>query len=363
MVGKENSKNRRMRNKIVMKCDQCGVEYSRFELYFKKLKENKYYDKDYCGKCWIKRIGSSQEHRENVKKALNLPECKEKRKIIMKKIYSDPKRREKSSKILKEKYKNLELRKRISDTVKENFKKHPERIEQYSNRMKNLYKNHPELKVQMSITNKEIYKNPEMRQKISDAVINAHKEDPNIRKRISQSLKKSGANVGDKNGMKQLEARLKVSKARKEIMKDPKERKACADRTRKAWEDGKFDGVRVGQCKWFAYQHSNGNIYKVQGTWELAFIKWIDENKLEFLCHRKWIPYILNGFKKNWYPDFWIKDWDSYVDVKCVYFYSQEKFDAIRQSNPDIKIKVLFKEDLEKLGIKFNRTGASYEKN
>ena len=194
------------------------------------------------------------------------------------------------------------------------------------------------------------YKSDQYRRDMSVKIKKIFKE-RELGKKVSKALRKSGANIGDKNGMKQIEARKKVSRARKIMFQDPKIREHYAKKTREAWARGDFDGVRVGQCKWHDYLHSDGKIYKVQGTWELAFIEWIDKNNLEFTCHRGRIPYVLNGADKNFYPDFWVNKWNSYVDVKCPHFYVKEKFDAIRESNPGIKVKVLFRDDLVKLGV------------
>jgi len=139
---------------------------------------------------------------------------------------------------------------------------------------------------------------------------------------------------------------------KEKMSKDPELRKLYSAKTRKAWADGKFDGVRVGQCKWYEYKHSDGKAYKVQGTWELAFIEWLDKNDLDFKCHRGRIPYTLNGQNKNYYPDFWINEWNAYADVKCEYFYDREKFKEIKKSNKKINIKILLKKDLLKLGVK-----------
>lgn len=194
-------------------------------------------------------------------------------------------------------------------------------------------------------------KRPSYRKNISNMLLKRYKDRPELKQQISQTLINSGANIGDKNGMKQIEARTKVSVARKKMFEDPELRKIYSERTRKAWEDGKFEGVRVGQCKWYDYTHSDGTIYKVQGTWELAFVKWLDDTNLKFKCHRERIPYILEDNKKNWYPDFFVFEWDSYIDVKCEHFYIKEKFDAIQKCNPDIKVKLLFKKELKELGV------------
>ena len=113
-------------------------------------------------------------------------------------------------------------------------------------------------------------------------------------------------------------------------------------------------GVRTGRCKWYKYKHSNGNTYKVQGTWELAFIKWLDKNNILFKCHRGRISYFFNGIERSYYPDFWIDDWNCYIDVKCDYFYNEEKTKAIEECNPNIQFKTLFSENLKELGIILN---------
>lgn len=184
--------------------------------------------------------------------------------------------------------------------------------------------------------------------RMSNAILSMIKNDPDWKSRNSKS-KIGKINLGDKNGMKSKEARLKVSKTRTELMKSESFRKIISDNTKKAWIDGKFDGVSVGRSKWHKYKHSNGIIYNVQGTWELAFIEWLDINNLNFSCHKGRLSYILEGEKHSYYPDFFVYDWDCYVDVKNDYHYSiqKDKFKALE--NDGYKIKIIFKEELEKL--------------
>lgn len=192
---------------------------------------------------------------------------------------------------------------------------------------------------------------PEYKKTMSKAIRKMYIEHPEIRDKISKTSKERKVNCGDKNGMKQLHVRKKVSAARKRMFQDPKIRQHYAQKTREAWARGDFEGVRVGQCKWHDYLHRDGEIYKVQGTWELAFIKWIDKNELQFKCHKGRIPYTLDGVNKNYYPDFWINEWNSYAEVKCKHFYVEDKFNAIRESNPGLGLKILFRDDLIKLGV------------
>ena len=178
------------------------------------------------------------------------------------------------------------------------------------------------------------------------------------RKEMSETIKKvieiSGYMVGNRNPMKNSKTREKVGKTRSERM-TIEERKKYSNGTKKAWEDGKFIGVNsTGKCIWFDYKHSNGEIYKVQGTWELKFIEWMDKMNIKFKCHKDRIKYIYDdGKEKNYYPDFYVYDWNSYVDIKSTYSYKgQERKFEILEKTSEIPIKLLFKPDLNKLGIK-----------
>lgn len=185
------------------------------------------------------------------------------------------------------------------------------------------------------------------KERMSTAINNMITSDPDWKRRNSIS-KKGKINLGDNNGMKSIEAREKVSKTRKSMMTRDFRNK-ISEYTSKAWADGKYEGVRVGQSKWYTYLHSNGNEYKVQGTWELEFIKWLDNNDLEFKCHEGRIPYTLNGKDKSYYPDFFITEWGQYVDIKNDYHYNlqKDKFEALKDQGNEIR--VILKEELEKL--------------
>lgn len=176
---------------------------------------------------------------------------------------------------------------------------------------------------------------------------------PEWAKKISDSFK-GKINLGDKNGMKKISARNKVSNSRKEMFKNKKIRKEYSEKTKQAWKDGKFDGVSVGKCKWYKYKKIDGTIIKCQGTWELAFAKWADQNGLNFDTHKGRIPYTdENGEERSYYPDFFVYDWNEYIDIKSDYYWElhKSKFDLIWASNNNITITVLKKQDLANLGI------------
>lgn len=196
---------------------------------------------------------------------------------------------------------------------------------------------------------------PEYRKKLSESakLLSANSE---YRNKMSDSMKLrmelTGYPLGDLNPMKRKDVRDKVGKTRSERMNES-EREKYRIGTINAWKDGKFIGVPTHNCKWYDYRSSSGSVYKVQGTWEYKFIKWLDENNLKFKCHRDRISYIMDGKERFYYPDFYVYEWKCYVDVKSEYYFrnQREKFDILKRSS-DIPIKLLFKKDLINLGIR-----------
>lgn len=165
--------------------------------------------------------------------------------------------------------------------------------------------------------------------------------------------------LGTDNHMKSDDMRRRLSEVAKSRTTEAK-RKIGAS-VSKAWQDGKFDGVRTGKCHWYDYAASGGARYKVQGAWELAFVHWMDRNDMAFKAHRKWIGYVdSDGIKRTWYPDFYVEAWDEWVDVKADHFYKPDKFACIRASNPSIKVRVLLADDLKRLGVQIYGKGGRY---
>ena len=178
---------------------------------------------------------------------------------------------------------------------------------------------------------------------------------PEWASRTSKTHKERGHIVGDKNPMKNPEVAIKMGKTRsKRFQTDENFRKNTSELTRNAWKEGKYDGIKVGKCKWYDFVKKDGTICKVQGTWELAYIKWLENNNIPFMSHKGRIPYLDNqGNKRSYYPDFYLPNTKEYVDVKSDYHFNinKEKWELIRLSNPDINITILFKKDLQNLGI------------
>jgi hypothetical protein len=179
---------------------------------------------------------------------------------------------------------------------------------------------------------------------------------PEWAKKIKKGTK-GKINIGSKNAMKRPEVREKMKKSRRQWLSDPLVRQKMSETARKAWVDGKYDGVKVGQCKWFNNIRPDGSVVKLQGTWELAFAKWLDEQNIEYDTHKGRIGYnYTDGILRSYYPDFFVKTWDSFVEIKNDYHLKLQelKFQAIYLCNPNLKLKILRKCDLDELGIKFN---------
>lgn len=196
---------------------------------------------------------------------------------------------------------------------------------------------------------------PEYRQNMSNSVRMAYSgENGSIYKNKISAKLKGKINLGDKNGMKRPEVRAKVSATRSKMMLNPSEREKYRQSSIDAHARGVYIGTKCGQTKWYDYKHSNGQIYKVQGTWELKYIKWLDENNIEFECHKGRIPYIDKfGISRNYYPDFYLIKSKTYIDVKGDFWYykSKDKFDLLFDQYPNLSLVILRKAQLKELGI------------
>jgi hypothetical protein len=184
-------------------------------------------------------------------------------------------------------------------------------------------------------------KKPENRKKISEAVTNSYNNE--LRKKRSEHLRKN-------NPSKSPGASERISMQRIKYYEDPANREKTSESTIKQIAAGKSSNGRTKNYKYTC----NNKTYIVQGTYELAFIKWLDVNKIKFRCHEDRIKYTDQaGIIKTYLPDFYVYDWDSYIDVKSTYWYNiqKPKFNAIFNSNPKLNLKILLEHDLRDMGV------------
>lgn len=194
----------------------------------------------------------------------------------------------------------------------------------------------------------------EYKKKMSESITALHSSATGVelRRKISASLK--GKNCGDKNAAKRPEVRRKISETLKVLRRTDEERDRFRKLTQRAWADGKYIGKNTtGRCIWRDFTDSSGIVHKVQGTYEYKFAEWLDLNNIRFKTHTGRIPYQNEGVDRYYYPDFWVGEWDSFVEIKSDYWWrvDKEKFRMIQASNPELKLKIFKNQDLKERGI------------
>jgi len=103
-----------------------------------------------------------------------------------------------------------------------------------------------------------------------------------------------------------------------------------------------------GRAKKYKYTSKFAGVVTLDGTWELKTAIYLDENNIRWKRPAKRFNYIKPSGKRGKYkPDFWIDDWNSYLEVKG---YKTDLDDA-KWSQFKEPLIVWFRKDLIKLGI------------
>lgn len=183
------------------------------------------------------------------------------------------------------------------------------------------------------------------------------KTHPEWARKVSETHKRLGTNVGEKNGMKQDWARKKASESARKKFQNQDMRDLIARGVSHAWARGDFDNARVGQCEWHKFERSDGVVVKCQGLWELEFAKYLDMNGIDFITHPPCLEYVDgDGISRNYMPDFYLFDEGKYVDVKNPFYEKlhADKIQHVRNSNPDIILEVYGARKLRALGLELS---------
>lgn len=56
-----------------------------------------------------------------------------------------------------------------------------------------------------------------------------------------------------------------------------------------------------------------------QSSWELAYVLFCFDNKINFVRNNKHFEYIFDGKTHNYFPDFYLPDTDTYIEIKGYY--------------------------------------------
>lgn len=107
-------------------------------------------------------------------------------------------------------------------------------------------------------------------------------------------------------------------------------------------------GTICSRGKWFS--PLTNTIYSYQSSYEKVFMKFLDEHSIRWIRNTDKFPYLLEDKKHNYIPDFYLLDYDMYIETKGFVRKSDPlKFEAF----PDNKnLTLLVYEDMIKLGCK-----------
>ena len=115
-----------------------------------------------------------------------------------------------------------------------------------------------------------------------------------------------------------------------------------------------------GRCKWYSFKRKNGEITKVQGTWEYRFasiLEEIDEGWIKNSGQKEhtyaWID---KNDKEHFYtPDFYSPKLKKYFEVKGYWWGNdEEKMEYVKEQYQNIVFDIIRKKELEKYEDLFN---------
>ena len=107
-------------------------------------------------------------------------------------------------------------------------------------------------------------------------------------------------------------------------------------------------------CKYFeVFNPTTNEIVKVQGTWQLKYAVYLNQNNISWIRSRKVnLKYRLHqdDYLHTYYPDFYLPEQDAYIEIKGRYQQQQRiKMERVIQQNKDKTIKLVFKQELESI--------------
>lgn len=114
------------------------------------------------------------------------------------------------------------------------------------------------------------------------------------------------------------------------------------ERYKNGWE------VRCGRCKKIDYDSPIAGKIKLDGNWEVRVATYFDKLGVKWLRNKKRFEYVnLIGKKSTYCPDFFIEDWNTYLEVKGY----ETELDKCKWMQFTEKLLVWKKQDLKKLNI------------
>ena len=99
-----------------------------------------------------------------------------------------------------------------------------------------------------------------------------------------------------------------------------------------------------GRCKWYNY-----NVINLQGTWELAIAKKLDQFSISWIKtkEKRYILEYIDDNKKlhSYNPDFYLKEYNYFLEIKGHWWgKDKRKMELVMEQNPNVKIKIIEKD-------------------
>lgn len=108
--------------------------------------------------------------------------------------------------------------------------------------------------------------------------------------------------------------------------------------------------VKCGRCKKIDYHSNIAGDVKLDGGWELATAKYLDNLNVKWIRNKQRFKYwnSLKNSESTYCPDFFIQDWNTYVEVKGY----KTDLDEIKWKQFQYNLEIWDSKKLKELGIK-----------
>jgi len=158
---------------------------------------------------------------------------------------------------------------------------------------------------------------------------------------------------GDPEYLKKLQDAM--AKKAKKAWADPKIRKRQRERISKQQTERMLAGTNnwvLGRANRnnYPYEFPNGKIIKMRSSYELALAYDLDERGVKWFWEPRSFPYTYKGATLNYIPDFYLPDYDIYIEVGAAFRKKRPKERAKLDSVPNLvlltEVNYPFKDDV-----------------
>lgn len=162
------------------------------------------------------------------------------------------------------------------------------------------------------------------------------KSNPELRRHATKKLRET---------VKTKESKERRSRAHIEsYQRYPERREQLSKMMKQAYASGMMlgkNGQHSGgnRCPWYVFE-IDGMMYKCQGLYELAFCDFLLKCGLTFILHPDTRDRLITWFdpitqkKRAYHPDFFVKDWNAYVEIKSRYTLLKDRYklDSVKKN-------------------------------